>query len=161
MRASSCQPSATFCEVSSLIRMLTRCQLVSSLSYSNPLFASTSALTQGSGVLAHSAKAFCVTLVNLAAVSWFALSQVPLAITELPYMLMPASFQARKPMSAPSSRAKTWCKLKNDVVTSIVLAFSAPSLALASMLTQVTELGSTPALLASAGHMVRAPSPAG
>ena len=29
------------------------------------------------------------------------------------------------------------------------------------MLTQVTELGSMPLALASAGHMVRAPSPAG
>ena len=64
-------------------------------------------------------------------------------------------------MSLPSSRANTWCRLKNDVVTSTVCALSAPSLALASMLTQVTELGSMPAFLASAGHMVRAPSPAG
>ena len=64
-------------------------------------------------------------------------------------------------MSPPSSRANTWCRLKNDVVASTVLALSAPSLALASMLTQVTEFGSMPFAFASAGHIVRAPSPAG
>ena len=51
--------------------------------------------------------------------------------------------------------------MKNDVVASIVCALSAPSLALASMLTQVTELGSMPLFFANAGHRVRAPSPAG
>ena len=64
-------------------------------------------------------------------------------------------------MSLPSSRANTWCRLKNDVVASMVFAFSALSLELASMLTQVTEFGSMPTFFASAGHMVRAPSPAG
>ena len=64
-------------------------------------------------------------------------------------------------MSSPSSRANTWCRLKNEVVASTVFALSAPSLALASMFTQVTELGSMPIFFASAGHMVRAPSPAG
>src|SRR5437660_3238248 len=96
----------------------------------------------GSGVLTHSANAFCVTFTNLFALSWLALSHAPLAMMELPYGFTPASFQARKPMSAPSSRAKTWCRLKKEVVASMVLALSAPSLALASMLTQVTELGS-------------------
>src|SRR5205809_4557102 len=47
------------------------------------------------------------------------------------------------------------------VVASMVFALSAPSLALASILTHVTEFGSMPTLLAKAGHMVRAPSPAG
>src|SRR5262245_28561083 len=53
-------------------------------------------------------------------------------------------------MSPPSSRANTWCRLKNDVVASTVLALSAPSLALASMLTHVTEFGSTPTFFARA-----------
>src|SRR5215467_6096249 len=116
---------------------------------------------QGSGVLAQSANAFCVIFTNLSALSRLALSQAPLAMMELPYGFTPASFQARKPMSLPSSRANTWCRLKNDVVASMVLALSAPSLALASMLTQVTEFGSTPTFLAKACHIVRAPSPAG
>src|ERR1700751_3265337 len=51
-------------------------------------------------------------------------------------------------MSLPSSRANTWCRLKNDVVASMVRDLSAPSLALASMLTQVTELGSMPTFFA-------------
>src|SRR5450756_1519607 len=46
-------------------------------------------------------------------------------------------------------------------VASTVFALRAPSLELASMLTHVTELGSMPLALASAGHIVRAPSPAG
>src|ERR1043165_969451 len=116
---------------------------------------------QGSGVLTQSANAFCVIFTNCAALSLLALSHAPFAMIELPYGLMPASFQATRPMAAASSRANTWCRLKNDVVASTVFAFSAPSLALASMLTQVTELGSMPTILASAGHMVRAPSPAG
>src|SRR5262245_33607903 len=116
---------------------------------------------QGSGVLVQSANAFCVILTNLSALSRLALSQAPLAMIELPYGFTPASFHARNPMSAPSSRANTWCRLKNEVVASIVFALRAPSLALASMLTQVTEAGSMPTFLASAGHIVRAPSPAG
>src|SRR5215510_1248879 len=116
---------------------------------------------QGSGVLTQSAKAFWVILMKLCATSRLVLSHAPLAMIELPYGFMSASFHARKPMSAPSSRANTWWRLKNDVVTSIACALSAPSLALASILTQVTELGSSPLALASAGHMVRAPSPAG
>src|SRR6266851_1730506 len=161
MRLSSCQPSATVRDTSSLIRMVTRCQLTSSLSYFSAPAESTSALMQGSGVLVHSANAFWVTLMNLSAVSRLTLSQVPLAMIELPYGFTPASFHARKPMSLPSSRANTWWRLKNDVVASMVLALSAPSLALASILTQVTDAGSMPTFLASAGHMVRAPSPAG
>ena len=47
------------------------------------------------------------------------------------------------------------------MVTSIDLAFSDASLALASMFTQVTDFGSMPLALASAGHMTRAPSAAG
>src|SRR5205809_2823314 len=116
---------------------------------------------QGSGLFAQSANAFCVTLTNLSALSRLALSQAPLAMMELPYRFTPASFHARNPMSLPSSRANTWCRLKNDVVASMVFALSAPSLALASILTHVTEFGSMPTLLAKAGHMVRAPSPAG
>src|SRR5215475_7455967 len=116
---------------------------------------------QGSGFLAHSANAFWVTFTNFSALSRLAASQGPLAMIELPYGFTPASFQARKPMSLPSSRANTWCRLKNDVVASMVFAFRALSLALASMLTQVTEFGSMPAFLAKAGHIVRAPSPAG
>src|SRR6266852_2966855 len=157
MRLSSFQPSATVRDMSSLIRMVTRCQLVSSLSYFSAPAESTNALMHGSGVLAHSANAFWVTLMNLSAVSRLALSQVPLAMIELPYGFTPASFHARKPMSLPSSRANTWWRLKKDVVASTVLDLSALSLELASMLTQVTELGSTPTVLASAGHMVRAP----
>ena len=44
---------------------------------------------------------------------------------------------------------------------SMDFALSAESLALASMFTQVTDFGSMPFALASAGHMVRAPSAAG
>src|SRR3954471_17942241 len=116
---------------------------------------------QGSGVLAHSAKAFWVILMNCAALSWFAFSHAPLATIQLPYRVRPASFQATKPMSAPGSRGNTWCKLKNEVVASTVFALSAPSLALASMFTHVTEFGSMPFVFARAGHMVRSPSPAG
>src|SRR5919197_5035204 len=116
---------------------------------------------QGSGVLAQSANAFCVTFTNLSALSRLAASQGPLAMIELPYGFTPASFQARNPMSLPSSRANTWCRLKNDVVTSIALDLSAPSLEVASMLTQVTDPGSTPNFLARAGNMMRAPSPTG
>jgi hypothetical protein len=39
---------------------------------------------QGSGVLAQSAKAFCVTLMNSAALSRLAFSHAPLAMIELP-----------------------------------------------------------------------------
>ena len=60
-------------------------------------------------------------------------------------------------MSLPSSRANTWCRLKNEVVASTVFALSAPSLALASMLTQVTEFGSMPfALRQRRPHRARA-----
>ena len=41
------------------------------------------------------------------------------------------------------------------------MAFSAASFEFASMLTQVTEFASMPLALASAGQIVRAPSPAG
>src|SRR6516165_6126723 len=116
---------------------------------------------QGSGVLTQSANVFCVIFTNLSTLSWLALSQAPFAMMELPYGFTPASFHARNPMSLPSSRANTWCRLKNEVVASMVLALSALSLAFASILTQVTEFGSTPTFLANAGHMVRAPSPAG
>lgn len=44
---------------------------------------------------------------------------------------------------------------------SIVRALSAASFALGSMLTQVTDFGSMPLALASAGQTARAPSPAG
>src|SRR6476660_4422499 len=115
----------------------------------------------GSGFLAHSANGFWVPFTNLSALSRLAASHGPLAMIELPYGFTPASFHARKPMSLPSSRANTWCRLKNDVVASIAFDLRAESLELASMLTQVTEFGSMPARLASAGHMVRAPSPAG
>src|SRR5260370_40070844 len=116
---------------------------------------------KGSCVLEKFENGFCVTLTNLSALSRLALSQAPLAMMELPYGFTPASFQARKPMSLPISRANTWCRLKNDVVASTVFDLSALSLALASMLTQVTEFGSMPTRLAKAGHMERAPSPAG
>src|SRR3954449_10512208 len=43
----------------------------------------------------------------------------------------------------------------------MVLDFSAASLALASIFTHVTDLGSMPFALASAGHITRAPSAAG
>src|SRR5262249_53374205 len=50
----------------------------------------------GSGVLTHSANAFCVILTNLSALSRFALSHAPLAMMELPYGFTPRVLPGKK-----------------------------------------------------------------
>ena len=111
MRLSSCHPSATLCEILSLISTSTSCQLTSSLSKLSAPLASISACTQGFGCFTHSAKARWVTRVNFSTVARFFFRYSALTITELPYGFRPTSRQARKPMSSPSSFLNTWCRL--------------------------------------------------